>query len=250
MLKIIRKSESGEDRAINVNCCDNCRFWHTKQQLSFCHARQQEKLPRCEHRRPSSRSARAGRTQIYPPGSRVPLPFHSPSQNTKSSLVGTAVTSFVGRSLCLSDRSHLPGTPPSVLLPWWKVGAGEVSNYFICLITQLNTRRNGAFHFRFYKASRKACIFTLNMGMNASRAFLIPERASELGGDTKPQTMHHSKRGQGQSLVPKGWGRRMDRQTAAAAHNQALPVFSGVSLCSTDFRSFGNQSILLLKVRV
>lgn len=132
--------------------------------------------------------------------------------------------------------------PPSLLLPWWEVGAGEACNYFNCLMTQLNTKRNGGFHFHFYKTSHKAFIFTLNTGMNNSRAFLIPGRASELRGDTNPQTMHHSERGQGQSPVPKGWGQRMDRQTAAAAHIQASPVFSGVSLCSTDFRYFCDQA--------
>lgn len=140
--------------------------------------------------------------------------------------------------------------PPSLLLPWWEVGAGEACNYFNCLMTQLNTRRNGGFHFHFYKTSHKAFIFTLNTGMNNSRAFLIPERASELRGDTNPQTS--TQRGDKDSpLSPKaGFRGRTDRLQLLhiSKHHLFFQVFQCVPLILDTFAT--RQSVLLLKVRV
>lgn len=95
MLKIIRKSESGEDRAINVNCCDTAGF---STQNNSCHFVTRGKR-RCFHAANTSSLLLAhrelGGRRFNREALNHPLSFHRSSQSAKKLTVGTGVVSFV-----------------------------------------------------------------------------------------------------------------------------------------------------------
>lgn len=184
MLKIIRKSESGEDGAINVNCCDTA---HKTTVVIL------------------SRRVTGDASTLRTQAAFFLLTRSWVDAHLSARLLNTPCP-FIARRKTQRARRWEPEPPalfegacvylhlartgvPSLRYHLRSFSLGEnwgLIKFPIILTVQLNARRDGGFDFYFYKPSRKAFVFPFNVGMNDGRALLIPGRASELEGTPSP----------------------------------------------------------------